>query len=176
MSKLTFQAATYVIDEWLIVHLPKPVSKQLPSRGMVMGTGTVNNQPFTLPLEPDGQSGHWFNIDKVLRKSLNIKPGDILTVTLEPTTDWPRPQPPADLLVALQKAPKAHSIWTTITPKAQWEWLRWIRSTKQTNTRNRRIEVAISKMNSGMRRPCCFNSAMCTVPEVSKNGLLLNPS
>ena len=175
MSELTFKTTIYAIDDWLIVHLPANVSKQLPSRGLAMATGILNGQPFTAPLEPDGQAGHWFNIDKGLRSTTGLTDGDNITVSLHPTTDWPRPQPPVDLVKALQKAPKAQAVWQSVTPKAQWEWLRWIRATKQAATRARRVDVAISKMNGGMRRPCCFNSAMCTIPEVAKNGVLLAP-
>jgi hypothetical protein len=30
-------------------------------------------------------------------------------------------------------------------------------------------------MQSGKRRPCCFNLAACTDPDLSKNGKLINP-
>lgn len=176
MSGLTFEATTYHINNWLIVHLPSQVSKQLPSRGMVMGTGTINGKPFTAPLEPDGQAGHWFKIDQVLQASLSMSAPSHVSVSLAPAINWPRPLLPKDLKLALANAPRAQAVWNTITPKAQWEWLRWIRSTKQAATRTRRITVAISKMNAGMRRPCCFNSAMCTEPQVSKNGVLLAPT
>jgi hypothetical protein len=29
-------------------------------------------------------------------------------------------------------------------------------------------------MNSGKRRPCCFNLAACTDPDLSKNGKLID--
>jgi hypothetical protein len=35
------------------------------------------------------------------------------------------------------------------------------------------VGVTISKMNSGKRRPCCFNLSACTDPDLSKNGRLL---
>ena len=41
--------------------------------------------------------------------------------------------------------------------------------------RSRRVDVSISKMNSGKRRPCCFNLSACTDPDLSKNGRLLEP-
>ena len=59
---------------------------------------------------------------------------------------------------------------------ARWDWIRWINATAQQETRKRRIEVAFSKLKSGMRRPCCFNRGMCTEPYVSKNGVLLEPA
>ncbi len=175
MTKISFSVKIYTIEDWLIVHLPSEASKKLPSRGLVMGNGTLNGQPFTAPLEPDGRGGHWFNINQALRTLANVQDGDNIEVTIQPATDWPRPETPTDLAKALKKAPKAQAVWDNVTPKAQWEWLRWIRSTKQAGTRARRVDVAISKMNSGMRRPCCFNSAMCTETNVAKNGVLLEP-
>jgi hypothetical protein len=42
-------------------------------------------------------------------------------------------------------------------------------------TCQRRVEVSISKMQSGKRRPCCFNVAAGTDPDPSKNGKLIDP-
>jgi hypothetical protein len=55
---------------------------------------------------------------------------------------------------------------------ARWEWVRWIKATKNPQTRQRRVEVGISKLRSGKRRPCCFDLASCTDPDLSKNGIL----
>jgi hypothetical protein len=55
---------------------------------------------------------------------------------------------------------------------ARWEWVRWVNATANPATRQRRVEVTISKMNNGKRRPCCFDLAACTDPAVAKNGKL----
>jgi uncharacterized protein YdeI (YjbR/CyaY-like superfamily) len=67
-------------------------------------------------------------------------------------------------------------VWTSLTPMARWEWVRWIRATKSADTRARRVDVAISKLESGKRRPCCFDLSSCTDPELSKSGKLLGLS
>lgn len=67
---------------------------------------------------------------------------------------------PPDLKEALVANPKALEIWEDITPLARNEWICWIISPKLLETRNRRIKVGISKLKSGMRRPCCW--AGCT--------------
>ena len=46
-------------------------------------------------------------------------------------------------------------------------------STKNPDTRARRVEVSIDKLRDGSRRPCCFNLAPCTDPEVAKSGKLI---
>jgi hypothetical protein len=90
--------------------------------------------------------------------------------------EWPEPEVPADLVKALAFDPQANALWEKITPMARWDWLRWIRATNNQETRSRRIEVALSKLNAGERRPCCFNRDLCTEPEVSKNGALIEPT
>jgi len=65
-------------------------------------------------------------------------------------------------------------LWNDITPMARWEWVRWINATKNADTRKRRINVGISKLRSGKRRPCCFDLAACTEPDLSKNGTLID--
>ncbi len=63
---------------------------------------------------------------------------------------------PADLKKAVQSVPKVQQLWDGITPLARNEWVCWVTSGKQEKTRGIRIAKAISKMKSGMRRPCCW--------------------
>ena len=85
------------------------------------------------------------------------------------------PEVPADIMKALAADSRAHALWQKVTPMARWEWIRWIRATNRQETRIRRIEVACSKLKAGTRRPCCFNRNLCTEPDVSNNGVLLEP-
>ena len=99
------------------------------------------------------------------------------TLDIEVTKDWPEPSVPPDLAAALAAAPqKIQDVWNETTPMARWEWVRWVNATKNPDTRSRRVDVSISKMNSGKRRPCCFNLSACTDPDLSKNGRLLDPA
>lgn len=72
----------------------------------------------------------------------------------------PAARPPhgmtADLRKMLAGAPKARAVWDDITPLARNEWICWVTSAKTEGTRQIRIEKARSKMESGMRRPCCW--------------------
>ncbi|MCC6934476.1 MAG: YdeI/OmpD-associated family protein [Candidatus Yanofskybacteria bacterium] len=63
---------------------------------------------------------------------------------------------PADLRAAIESDPKARSVWADITPLARNEWICWVTSAKQSETRERRIAVGLDKMRKGMRRPCCW--------------------
>lgn len=63
---------------------------------------------------------------------------------------------PSDLRQALTSKPEVFSLWKDITPLARNEWICWVVSAKKKETRDRRIKVGISKLLSGMRRPCCW--------------------
>jgi hypothetical protein len=156
-----------------ILRLPEPASKALPSRGQVAVCGTLNGQPLETVIEPDGDFGHWMNVDPGLSEAGGAGPGDTATVEVQPTKEWPEPTVPDDLRAALgEAAPEVRALWEAITPMARWEWVRWVNETKNPDTRMRRVEVSISKLSSGKRRPCCFNLASCTDPDLAKSGKL----
>ena len=169
-----FDATLYTIDNWTLLRLPEKASRKLPSRGQVAVRGTINGHGFQTVLEPDGNFGHWMRIDGKLRQSAAISAGDTATLEIETLKDWPEPNVPQDLETALTAAPqKIQDLWKGITPMSRWEWVRWVNATPNPDTRKRRVEVSISKMKSGKRRPCCFNLAACTDPNLSKNSRLV---
>jgi hypothetical protein len=173
-AAIRFDAALSRIDTSTVLRLPETASKDLPSRGQVAVHGTINGVEFSTVLEPDGNSGHWMRVDDTLQDAADISAGDTAAIDIEVTRDWPEPSVPQDLATALAAAPqKIQDLWDEITPMARWEWVRWVNATNNPDTRTRRVEVSISKMKSGKRRPCCFNLAACTDPDLSKNGRLL---
>ena len=174
---IRFETTLYSIDKSTILRLPEEASGRLPSRGQVAVEGTINGHWFQAVLEPDGASGHWMRIDGNLQQTAGMTTGDTATLELEALKDWPEPNVPQDLEKALAAAPQnIQDLWRGITPMARWEWVRWVNATQNPDTRKRRVEVSVSKMNSGKRRPCCFNLAACTDPRLSRNGRLIEPA
>ena len=174
---IRFDARLSASDGSAVLRLPETASKDLPSRGQVAVHGTINGVAFQAVLEPDGNSGHWMRVDETLQHAAGIGTGDTAALDIEVTKDWPEPSVPEDLATALAAAPQQiQNLWDEITPMARWEWVRWVNATKNPDTRRRRVEVSISKMTSGKRRPCCFNLSACTDPDLSKNGRLLEPA
>lgn len=176
LPTIRFETKLFMIGDSTILRLPEDASAKLPSRGQAMIKGTLNGTDFETPLEPDGNWSHYFQVNPALLKAAKAKAGDKVTVVVTPLKEWPEPEIPADLLAALKANPVAHELWPRITTMARWEWIRWMRSTNNAETRKHRVEVACSKMNAGMRRPCCWNRNLSTEPTVSKNGILLEPT
>jgi hypothetical protein len=148
----------YQSDSWTFLILPKSASAKLPSRGITAIKGTINGFPFQAALEPDGQKSHWLKVDQKLSKSAGAGAGDIVTLEIAPAGNETEPDVPADLRKALAAAaPKTRAVWSDITPNARRDWIHWITSPKQPETRARRIKNACSMLAAGKRRVCCFD-------------------
>ena len=145
-------------DSWTFLVLPKNASAKLPSRGMTAIEGTINGVPFQATLEPDGQKSHWLKVDRKLGEVAGAHAGDVVTVEIAPAAGESEPTVPVDLRKALAgAAPKARALWSDITPMARRDWIHWITSAKQPETRARRIKNACSMLAAGKRRVCCFD-------------------
>src|SRR5216683_2605500 len=176
MPKIRFQAKLTAIGSQAILRLPQGASSKLPSRGMSMVEGTFNGRAFQAPLEPDGIRSHWFRVSNTMLRASGAQVGDSVSVAVEPMALWPEPKVPADLAEVFASDPEARKLWMDITPVARRDWIRWIGSTRNRDTRAIRIEKTLSKLRSGKRAACRFNRSQCTDPSMSRNGVLLEPT
>jgi hypothetical protein len=156
-AKLLKPESSGKAQSWTFLVLPKHASKQLPTRSMTTAEGTINGVPFRATLEPDGQQSHWLKVTHKLREAASANVGDMLSLEIAPMEQEPEPKMPSDLRKALATAPKARTVWADLTPLARRDWIHWIVSAKQAETRERRIKNACSMLASGKRRPCCFD-------------------
>jgi hypothetical protein len=145
-------------DSWTFLILPKSASAKLPSRGTTAIDGIINGFHFQAVLEPDGQKGHWLKVEHKLSEAAGAHAGDVVTLEIGPAAQEPEPTIPTDLRKAVAAAaPKAGKLWLDITPTARRDWVHWITSAKQPETRARRIKNACSMLAAGKRRVCCFD-------------------
>ncbi len=172
-TAVQFDTQPEYVQQKLIIRVPEVASAKLSSRGQVSVLAKINNVERNLIVEPDGRKGHWIAVDKNLQQSTGVSNAKTVHIELTQINEWPEPTIPDDFLEVLTaSSAEIKDLWQAITPMARWEWVRWVNETRNSDTRRRRIEVSISKMKSGKRRPCCFNLAACTDPDVSKRGLL----
>ncbi len=161
-GKVTEPAATAHDTSWFIA-LPEAASKKLPSRGLVSVKGKINNKDFATTLEPDGNMGHLLRLSHQILDETQLKIGDNAIITLKPVEEEPEPKIPSDLAKAIKEHPEIQKVWKDITPAARREWVFWVTTAKQAKTRARRVEVSISKMKGGHRRPCCYDNRCAIV-------------
>ncbi|MFR0639040.1 YdeI/OmpD-associated family protein [Glutamicibacter soli] len=162
-----------LIADRRIVAFDQESSDRLPSRGQVAVELSGACDTVTVVLDPDGRKGHWLSIDGSGPVDIDAEPGSKLAFTAQLCGSWPETEVPGDLSAALKDTPELDGTWAGLTPMARWEWVRWVGATKNPQTRQRRVEVSISKLLDGKRRPCCFDLSSCTDPEVAKGGKLI---
>src|SRR5215831_15021131 len=146
-AKLFRPAASAKVGSWIFLTLPKDASAKLPSRGMTTVKGTINGSPFRATLEPDGQKSHWLKVNRKLREATGADAGDVVTLEIAP--EALEPTVPPDLRKALAAVPKARALWSDITTIARTDWIHWIASAKQPETRARRVNNACAMLAGG---------------------------
>jgi len=153
-GKLFRPEATEKVASWTVLTLPRNASTKL--EGMTMIEGTINGFPFRAALEPNGKGSHWLRVNKAMQDAAGADAGETVTVEITRAGEEPEVRVPMDLRKALGVAPLAQALWTDITPMARRDWILWISSARQQETRKRRIENACAMLASGKRRVCCF--------------------
>lgn len=143
---------------WTFLVVPKRASAKLPTRSMTTVEGTIEGHPFQATLEPDGAGSHWLKVGQALRKAAGVAAGATVALEVAPVAEEPEPRVPADLRKALTAAPEAvRAQWSAITTVARRDWIQWITTAKQDETRQRRIASTCDMLASGKRRVCCFD-------------------
>jgi hypothetical protein len=138
-----------------LLRIPSDSSAKLP-RGAAFIEGTINGFPFRAPLKTNGKSGPALKITEALRNAAALNVEDAAIVEITRIGNEPEVRMPLELQKALAISPKARACWIDITPLARRDWILWITSAKQPQTRTIRIEKACSMLASGKRRVCCF--------------------
>lgn len=138
---------------YMLLELPKEVSQKFPSHGVIRIEGTINDQPFRAPLEPNSSDGHSLHVNKAMQK--DVKVGDLVNLIIL----GPEPELiiPDDLQSALDNSPEAKTFWNDLPSDIHRDWVRWIILAKQAPTRARRITRTIDQLLERKRRPCCVN-------------------
>jgi hypothetical protein len=137
--------------------VPARASARLPTRSALTVEGTINGHSFRALLQPDGQKSHWLNVTAAMQKGAGARAGDEVEVVIAPAAAEMEMKVPPDLRKALAGSPKATAVWSDITPTARRDWILWIVSAKQEQTRARRIASACDMLAGGKRRVCCFD-------------------
>ncbi len=71
-------------------------------------------------------------------------------------SESPEPKVPPDLRKVLATASSVEKVWNDLTPLARRDFIGWVESARQPETRKRRIERVPDMLVSGKRRPCCY--------------------
>lgn len=170
--KTTFSVIPVKKLNYTIVHIPEEISRVFQTRGLLLASVTLFDHSKVLPLEPDGYGSHWFDCTELIFEQERENTERPMVFEIDTEVDWYPPELPEDFRLALE-INDLTAKWDSVTVKAKWEWIRWIRSTANADTRAGRIDAACDKLAKGMKRPCCYDQTRCSIPEVSKTGKLV---
>lgn len=150
--------------------LPEGASGKLSSGGEAMVEGTINGFPFRRVLEPDGKGSHCLKVNQAMLDGAGAGVGDSVAVEITRVGEEPEVRAPMDLRKALAAVPEAEALWGEITAMARRDWILWISSAKQEETRRGRIEKACDMLASGKRRVCCFGGLNWLLKDYGTSG------
>ncbi len=131
------------IGTWTFVNIPLEVSSTFNTKSQAKVKGTINGYPFRSTALPMGDGTHYLVVAKDIRQHIHAEQGDNVIVELEIDLEERRVAIPNELQQALDREPQAAVAFEKMTFSHQREWINWILSAKQAETRQRRVEKAI---------------------------------
>ncbi len=146
MSLYRFQAILIRpegVGTWTFLSIPLEISASFKTKGQAKVQGTINGFPFRSTALPMGDGTHYLVVGKEIRQHIHAEQGDTVAVELGLDTEERRVVIPDELQQALDKEPKAATAFENMTYSHKREWINWILSAKQAETRQRRVERAI---------------------------------
>lgn len=164
-----FQHPKTKTDFQTLLEVPEWVSEQFSSHVSTKVEGIINGHPFRAALELGTSGSHSLRVNKAMLKGANAEAGD--TVELAILGPEPEPTVPADLKVAFTTSHEAKTLWNDLTTMGRRDWVRWIESAKQPETRTRRVTRTVEQLSSGKRRACCVNVyeyMLCRIQETEQ--------
>jgi hypothetical protein len=136
---------------WTHLQIPFDVVSVYGTRSRVSVSGTINDFPFQSSIFPDGEGGFHLMVNKAMQVGAGAKSGDEVEVVMYLDTAERTVEIPADMEKALKKNQPAKANFAKMAPGARKEYVEWITGAKQQQTRERRIEKALTLISEGKR-------------------------
>lgn len=124
--------------------------KEVWGKGRVPVRGTINGGPPFRTTVVRMKGDYCFCVNQKMRADAGgVKPGDKVTVVLEPDTGTRTVTVPPDLKKGLKANPRAQESWDRYSYTHRKEFANWIIEAKKPETRARRLEKAIEMIEAG---------------------------
>ena len=136
---------------WTFLQIPFDVQAYYGTRARVSVKGTINGSEFQTSIFPDGEGGFHMMVNKNMQRDAKAKPGDVVKVVMQMDVEQREIAVPDDIKAAMGRNKEAQAGFAKMTPSARKEYVDWITSAKQQQTRERRIEKAIPMIAEGKR-------------------------
>ena len=132
-------------------HIPFDVKEAFGTRARVPVRGTINGFPFRSSIFPEREGRHYMVVNRETRAGANLKGGEEIDVVMERDEEPRTITPPPDLARALKANREARAAWEKLSYTHQKEYAKAIEGAKKPETRERRIERALTELSAGKR-------------------------
>lgn len=127
--------------------IPFNVQEVYGTKGQVKVKGTIKGQTFQGTLAPMGGNCHVLGLRKELRDKLDLNFGDLVQIRLEQDLEPREVMVPEDLASLLAENPQCLLAFDKLSYTHRREYVQWIEEAKKPETRQRRLEKTIEKLN-----------------------------
>lgn len=139
------------VGTWTYLSIPMDISETFGSKGQVKVRGTINGFPFRSTALPMGDGSHYLVVGKSIRDQIQAVRGDTVKVFLELDAEARKVVVPDDLLQAFVNQPLAKDVFEKLSYSHKKEYVNWIMSAKQEETRRHRIEKTVELLSLGKK-------------------------
>jgi hypothetical protein len=139
------------VGTWTYLNIPLDISATFGSKGQVRVKGTINGYPYRSTALPRGDGSHYLVVGKSIRDQIKATQGDTVKVMLELDVEERRVDVPEDLAQALESLPLAKDVFNQLSYSHKKEYVNWVLSARQGETRQRRIEKALMLLAQGKK-------------------------
>ncbi|MBI4420375.1 MAG: DUF1905 domain-containing protein [Gemmatimonadetes bacterium] len=148
----TFSATLYQVGVNRCVDVPPWVSDALGGGLRITVRGRIESVPFRSTLVPRGGGCHRLFVHSRVWRPRALASGTILRVEMDRDSAPVEPEVPRDFLEALAQRPIAQRVFAAVTPATRREIVRWLASARRTETRERRIELGLDRLEEMNRK------------------------
>lgn len=134
------------------VNIPFDVKEVYGTTGQVKVKATFDGHPYQGSIANMG-SGHMLLVRKDVRETIGKAPGDKVKVTLERDASQREVPIPEELDLLLRQHPKAEEFYNSLSYTNRKEYAQWISSAKRAETKAKRLNETLEKLNRGMKNP-----------------------
>jgi hypothetical protein len=135
------------------VSMPFNVEQVYGTKGQVKVKATFDGHPYRGVLSSMGAGCHIIGVRKDIRQAIGKAVGDTVKVTIEQDLEERFVDVPRDLASLLSKNKKAQAFFNSLSYTNRKEYARWIDTAKKSETRTRRLNQTLAKLNGRKKNP-----------------------
>lgn len=134
------------------IRIPFDTESEYGTKGQVKVKATFDGRPYQGSIANMGD-GHILIVRKDIRKAIGKTTGDKVMVTLEEDKSERTIDLPEELAQILQENPEAEAFYNSLSYTNRKEYALWISSAKRGETKAKRLQETLHRLNSGIKNP-----------------------